>query len=370
MNMCRRENLNQVDLLTPAERKITEKEYWANRRGQEKLDKQNQRMIADGVTPRNTKFQTQKQFLRDSIDSAVSSAHTLEEFQKILSEKYGILIKESRGRFSYLHPERTKPITGRNLGTHYEKNYLLQVIGNNVKCHDEEVVTPVPKAAIPAPEMYAAQNSSIPHETAFAILFIKSDLHLVTDLQNCVKAQQNAAYARKVKLSNLKEMAKTVAYVQEHGYDSLDALETSFSSVKEHTDTFRKNLKSTERDLREINEQLHYTGQYLANKAIYTKFCQSKNKGVFRKEHSAEIALYETARKFLKEKSGNIKLPSMKLLKEKKEELLKQKKSAQEQYQYYRDYQKELNTVRSNINSILGKEYPHQKTHTKEQTLT
>ena len=69
---------------------------------------------------------------------------------------------------------------------------------------------------MPAPEMYAAQNSSIPHETAFAILFIKSDLHLVTDLQNCVKAQQNAAYARKVKLSNLKEMAKTVSYVQEH----------------------------------------------------------------------------------------------------------------------------------------------------------
>ncbi len=99
-------------------------------------------------------------------------------------------------------------------------------------------------------------------------------------------------------------------------------------------------------------------------------FVRVKTRGLFRKEHSAEIALYETARKFLKEKSGNGKLPSMKLLKEKKEELLKQKKSAQEQYQYYRDYQKELNTVRSNINSILGKEYPHQKTHTKEQTLT
>ena len=201
--------------------------------------------------------------------------------------------------------------------------------------------------------------------------FIKSDLHLVTDLQNCVKAQQNAAYARKVKLSNLKEMAKTVAYVRGTWLRfSRCSGNFLFICKKEHTDTFRKNLKSTERDLREINEQLHYTGQYLANKAIYTKFCQSKNKGVFRKEHSAEIALYETARKFLKEKSGNIKLPSMKLLKEKKEELLKQKKSAQEQYQYYRDYQKELNTVRSNINSILGKEYPHQKTHTKEQTLT
>ena len=29
-------------------------------------------------------------------------------------------------------------------------------------------------------------------------------------------------YAQKVKLSNLKQMAQTVAYIQEHGYDSLD----------------------------------------------------------------------------------------------------------------------------------------------------
>lgn len=252
----------------------------------------------------------------------------------------------------------------------YEKNYLLQTIENNMKCHDKEVVTPVPKAAMPAPEMSTTQNISFPQEAAFAILFIKSDLHLVTDLQNCVKAQQNAAYASKVKLSNMKEMSKTVAYVQEHGYDSLDALETSFSSVKEHTDTFRKNLKSTERDLREINEQLHYTGQYLANKAVYAKFCQSKDKGVFRKEHSAKIALYETARKFLKEKSGNGKLPSMKLLKEKKEELLEQKKIAQEQYQYYRDYQKELNTVYSNENAILGKRRSRQSHPKKEQSIT
>ena len=85
-----------MDLLTPAERKITEKNIGQTAEGRKNLIRKNQRMIADGVTPRNTKFQTQKQFLRDSIDSAVSSAHTLEEFQKILSEKYGILIKKQR----------------------------------------------------------------------------------------------------------------------------------------------------------------------------------------------------------------------------------------------------------------------------------
>ena len=41
--------LHQVDLLTPAERKITEKEYWAQRRGQEKLDELNQKMKEDGI---------------------------------------------------------------------------------------------------------------------------------------------------------------------------------------------------------------------------------------------------------------------------------------------------------------------------------
>ena len=42
-----------------------------------------------------------------------------------------------------------------------------------------------------------------------------------------------------------------------------------------------------------------------------------------------EIALYEAARKFLKEQSENGKLPSMKLLKAEKEKLLQQKKEAQ-----------------------------------------
>ena len=58
----------------------------------------------------------------------------------------------------------------------------------------------------------------------------------------------------------------------------------------------------------------------------------------------------------------------MKLLKEKKEELLKQKKSAQEQYQYYRDYQKELNTVCSNVNAILGKSRSRQSQLKKEHS--
>mgnify|MGYP000588661256 CR=1 FL=1 len=40
----------------------------------------------------------------------------------------------------------------------------------------------------------------------------------------------------------------------------------------------RKALRSTEDKLRQVNEQIHYTGQYLANKSIYRQFINSTNK--------------------------------------------------------------------------------------------
>ena len=70
----------------------------------------------------------------------------------------------------------------------------------------------------------------------------------------------NAAYANKVKLSNLKEMAKTVAYIQEHGYNTRDSLEDSFSEIKSHASISRKELKSVEDNLRKVNEQIHIQG--------------------------------------------------------------------------------------------------------------
>ena len=310
MDMCRREHLHQVDLLSPAEKKVTDREYYAGRRGQKKMDELNQKMTAEGITPRKTKFETQKDYLRNAIDEAAASACTQEDFQKILAKKYGISFKVSRGRFSYLHPERGKYITGRNLGSHYEKEYLLSVWEKNTR--QEQPIPSAPKHSADA------STDTMQHELP-AFIFIKSDLRLVVDLQNCAKAQTSAAYARKVKLSNLQQMAKTVAYLQEHGYDTEEDLEKALEEAKSQTTDMRKALRSTEGKLKQVNEQIHYTGQYLANKSVYRQFVNSRNKKKFRQEHQAELTLYETARKFLKGQSEDGKLPSMKLLKEEKE---------------------------------------------------
>ena len=369
MDMCQKEGLHQVDLLSPAERKITEKEYWAQRRGQEKLDKLNQKMLEDGITPKETRYQTEKQFLRDAIDDAASTAKSPEEFAQILDKKYHIIFKISRNRYSYLHPGKKKYITGRNLGTRYEEDFLLQTFKENAKSlSDRKMKTKEPQVPNTVKDLQTALSpdaSDIP----VPFIFIKSDLRLVIDLQTCIKAQQSEAYAQKVKLSNLKQMAQTVAYIQEHGYNSLEDFHTALDQASDQTSAARKSLKDTEQQLKDVNEQIHFTGQYLAYKNVYADYRKSRNKDKFYEEHRAELSLYDTALRTLKEKSAGNKLPSMKALYAEKDRLIELRDTQREDFSNRRDYERELRTVSANIDIILGKSHEEEQQIEKEQNL-
>ncbi len=369
MDMCKKEGLHQVDLLNPAERKITEKEYWTQRRGQEKLDELNQKMKEDGITPKETRYQTEKQFLRDAIDDAASTAQSPEEFSKILDEKYHIIFKISRNRYSYLHPGRKKYITGRNLGTRYTKDFLLKAFEENTKSHrelkEEILEQQTPNTSTDLPPVPFSDTSAIPAP----FIFIKSDLRLVIDLQTCIKAQQSEAYAQKVKLTNLKQMAQTVAYIQEHGYDSLDDFNAALDQASDQTSASRKSLKDTEQQLIDVNEQIHFTGQYLAYKNVYADYRKSRNKDKFYEEHRAELSLYDTALRILKEKSGGNKLPSMKSLYAEKDRLIELRDRQRKDFSNHRDYERELRTVSANIDMILGKNREQKQQIEKEKDL-
>lgn len=160
----------------------------------------------------------------------------------------------------------------------------------------------MPKASLPEATDDAAILKSfggtIPEYAK--ILFIKTDLRLVVDLQNNVKAQQSRAYAQKVKISNLQQMAKTIAYVQENSFDSREELQSAYSELMEKRKEARKALRQTEDRLKSVNLLIRYTGQYLANKDAYHGMLHAPNKKRFRQEHQSEIELYEAAVKFLK----------------------------------------------------------------------
>lgn len=100
-----RAGLYQIDLLSGSKNKVTEREYWAGKQGQRQLDKEIAAAAATGT--------------------ALSKAKSFEEFSAVLMHEYGIEAKENRGRYSYLTPERTKPITTRKLGTDFDKTAAL-----------------------------------------------------------------------------------------------------------------------------------------------------------------------------------------------------------------------------------------------------
>ena len=178
-DICVYEHLYTVDILHPTDKKITDREYHAQRRGQDELNKANERVYAKS----KTYFET--------------------EFWEILREDYGIDVVFKRGRYSYVHPDYKKPFTARSLGNAYAREVIREKLRMNCQ---PEVDTPPEYANLPR------------------IFLIPSDLRLVVDLQCCVKAQQSRAYARKVELSNLQLAAKTLAWLQENDMGTLNKL--------------------------------------------------------------------------------------------------------------------------------------------------
>ena len=122
--------LYQIDLLNGSKNRVTDREYWAQKKGQAALDRQNAPMIAGGITPRQTKFETNKEKLRQTIRKALATATGFDEFSSLLLRE-GVAVKESRGRLSYLTPDRTKPITARKLGDDFDRAAVLAVLERN-----------------------------------------------------------------------------------------------------------------------------------------------------------------------------------------------------------------------------------------------
>ena len=107
------------------------------------------------------------------------------------------------------------------------------------------------------------------HKDPTAIFCYGTKLRLVVNLQTNVKAMQSEAYARKVKITNLQQMANTLIYIQEHGYDTRENLTGATSEAHKKLDVAQKRLSDLNAEMKTLNAQIHYTGQYFASKAAY-----------------------------------------------------------------------------------------------------
>lgn len=235
MEMCQNANLYQIDLLNSSKERVSEREYWMQRRGQLKLDRENAALLAAGQKPTQTKFETAKEILRKQISDVLGNAVSFEDFSDRLLQQYGITIKESRGRLSYLPAGRTKFIRARSLGDKFEKERVIAALKENA----ERKRTIQPKC---------------------------DRIGKLVDIQAKLKQGKGIGYECWAKKHNLKAMAQTLILLQEKGLTDENTLDQriteldskfheSLAVVKDLENRMAENLDSPEAALAENAEQ-------------------------------------------------------------------------------------------------------------------
>lgn len=341
MKLCREQGLNQVDLNRSVKR-VSDREYHARKRGQEKLNQENAAKIARGETPKQTVFQTELERIRQAICEAVSKSTTTEEFIRILQEESGIQVKESRGRWSYLPEGRKQAVTHRRLGDAFAKASIEAAIRE----HKALIPEPSPEKKVRnekstfvhSEQKLNCDTSREEKERTLPQNLDLSELQEIGKVIDIEKAGSSEAYAQWIKVHNLQEQAKTFRFMAENDFLDSDSLDTAFASLTEQFRDSRKSMKETEGQIKEQNYLIRLLVQYYKGKDTYRAYRKAKNKKQFKRDHQAELDLYKNTSQKLKEMFGEEKLPSMQELKKEKTVLQEQKK---EQYAAYQEIRKE-----------------------------
>ena len=358
MEMCHREGLYQIDLLNGSKERITEREYWAAKKGQLALDKENAAREAAGQPTKPTKFETDKAKLRRTIRQALSQAASFDEFSSLLLRE-GVTVKESRGRLSYLTPDRTKPITARKLGDDFDKAAVLALLTQNAHRAAEQTTA--------IPEYPHTQKERLREEKAAKTTPADNTLQRMVDREAKRAEGKGVGYDRWAAKHNLKQMAATVTAYQQYGFSSPEELDEACSAAYTAMRESLTELKQVEKTLNGKKELQRQVLAYSKTRPVRDGLKQQKNakaKAAYRQKYESDFIIADAAARYFRE-NGISKLPSYKALQAEIESLIKEKNSGYNDYRAKREEYRRLQTVKGNIDQILRRSEPQRR---KEQS--
>ena len=190
------------------------------------------------------------------------------------------------------------------------------------------------------------------------------EISLRIALEDSIKAQQSAGYARWAKVHNLKQAAKALNFLTEHQIESYEGLESRLNEISAANDEAAAALKAVERRLGDMALLIKHISTYKQLRPVALELRQAKDKAAFRREHESQLILYEAAAKALKE-AGVKKLPNLYALKTEYKKLDGERERLSEQYNEVKKELKEYGIIKQNVDSILrvtpGKEHTQER---------
>lgn len=385
MLLCLRNGLHQIELNKHGQRNVSDREYWAEKRGQERLDisAEAESQVTSAADKQPTKFQTELEKLRSAIESASARSTSVEQFQRIMREEYSIIVKESRGRWSYLPEGRERAITWRKLGEKYKKEAIEAVIAENIQLAERQaqeqeqeqqrqqqeqqfVLGTLPtweemqstsmqessasgKKRTPEKAQQRRQTPPQPgHNVAtpqpHPVPEPDEDFFLygrIIDL-NDPKVQASYGLAQWTKIQNLKENARRFAFLSENGLLNVDRLAEETDRTRKEFFQKQTQQKAVENRLQGVNAMLRAMAQFYKTKPIYDEYHAIRNKrkqAKFQVQHEDELSRNEAAVNQIRElrKSMDIDQPTIPGLKKEKAALLEEQERLNTQRKALKD---------------------------------
>ena len=329
MELCEGAGLYQIDLLNGSKERVREAEYWARRRGQLKLDRENAALTAAGQPPRQKKFETVKDTLRKQISSVLYRTTSFEEFSDRLMQQYSITVKESRGQLSYLPAGRTKFIRAKHLGDKFDKAAVFATLQANA-------------------------------ERKPKVQFKQDTIGKLIDIQSRMTEGKGIGYKRWLTKHNLKVMAQTVKLLQEKGLTDEDALNQRIAELETKYHDALAVVKDLEGRMKANKELRYLVAAYSSTKSVAQQLKTAKRPALFEEQHRAELTAYRVAGAYFK--ASNItKLPSPKNLEAEYAQLASEKAKFYEQYKEAKEELLKLKTAKQNVASFFREEEPAQQ---------
>ena len=268
------------------------------------------------------KGKSRKARLKIAIDAAIPQAKDFDDFLRLMQAQ-GYEIKP--GKFvSFRAPGQERFTRCKTLG----ENYTEEAITRRIKG----------LAVDRGPKRKATK-----------------EITLRIDLENSIKAQQSAGYVRWAKVHNLKQAARTLNFLTEHGIDDYAALESKVAEISAANDEAAAALKAVERRLSDMAVLIKNISTYRQTRPVALEYKKAKDKAAYRREHESQLILYEAAAKAIKD-AGVTKLPNLAALKAEYRKLDEEKERL---YQKYGEVKKD-GIIKQNVDSIL-RVTPHQE---------
>ena len=185
--------------------------------------------------------------------------------------------------------------------------------------------------------------------------FQEPPFQLLVDIQAKLSEGKSEGYARWAKKYNLKEMSKTLIFLQEHKIGSIKEMQERVDAATARYHELGDSIKAAEARMAEIAVLRTHIVNYARTRPVYDAYRKAGYSKRFLEAHREEITLHKAAKAAFDE-AGLKKLPKAKDLSIEYAELLKKKKEAYPDYRKARNEMQELVRARKNVERFFAEE--------------